>query len=105
MMLFERTYMGNLASSFFEYVEQDIPAKIANIRKWLTSEINPDDEWGTKMDSDSGDSNVNFSDNSSFVKENGQNDDSLVKVAGDVLFNDEGVQSSHSSAQLSDKFR
>jgi hypothetical protein len=25
MMLFERTYLGNLANSFFDYVEEDIP--------------------------------------------------------------------------------
>ena len=85
MMLFERTYLGNLADSFFGYIEEDIPVKIANLRKWLLAENNPKDEWGAKMDSDSSDSKVQFSDISSLVKEEGQVDDSLINVGGDVL--------------------
>ena len=85
MMLFERTYLGNLADSFFGYIEEDIPVKIANLRKWLHAENNPKDEWGAKMDSDSSDSKVQFSDISSLVKEEGQVDDSLINVGGDVL--------------------
>ena len=85
MMLFERTYLGNLADSFFGYIEEDIPVKIANLRKWLLADNNPKDEWGAKMDSDSSDSKVQFSDNSSLVKEEGQVDDSLINVGGDVL--------------------
>lgn len=38
MMLFERTYLGNLSSEFFEYVENAIPQKIQSIQKWLTSD-------------------------------------------------------------------
>lgn len=66
MMLFERTYLGNLSGSFFEYMEITVPAKIKAARKWLTAEPTGDSEWGARMDSSSGDSKINFSDNNSF---------------------------------------
>lgn len=65
MMLFERTYLGNLAGSFFDYIGHEIPLKVAKARKWLTAEDDQND-W-VRMDSDSGDSKIAFSDDDSFV--------------------------------------
>ena len=63
MMLFERTYLGNLAGTFFEYVEEEIPKKIAYLMQWFNAEDDMN-EWALKMDTSSGDSKIVFSDNS-----------------------------------------
>lgn len=63
MMLFERTYLGNLAGTFFEYVEEEIPKKIAYLMQWFNAEDDLN-EWALKMDTSSGDSKIVFSDNS-----------------------------------------
>lgn len=100
MMLFERTYLGNLSASFFTYFEEEIPRKLNNLRKWLTEDV---ETQGDKMDTDSGGVDINFSDNNSFQRDN--EDDSLVMVDQDVLFDRDGLVSSHSSEALADKFK
>jgi hypothetical protein len=74
------------------------------MRKWLLAEDNPNDEWGTKMDSDSADSKVAFSDNSSFVKEEGHVDESLINVDGDVLEDRANLVSENSSEEMKQRF-
>ena len=83
MMLFERTYLGNLSSIFFEYIETTIPLFVRHFVKWINHEEKEGEQPMSLFNifvefSEDSDSDISFSDDDSLVPGGMESDQSSV---------------------------
>lgn len=100
MMLFERTYLGNLSQIFFEYIETTIPLFVKHFVKWINHEDKPGEEPMSLFNifvefSEDSESDISFSDDNSLVKGANDSDQSSVQMGNSSLLG----QSNHNESQ------